>query len=265
MARARSIKPGLYKNEELIQCSVWARYIFPGLWMLADREGRLEDRPIRIKIELLPADSQDVDQLLDELQARGFLVRYQNSDGKFIQISKFLTHQNPHYSEKPSTIKPPELPEKAAIIKSDSGKHPAMNGHPLPENSGELPEKAARKRGSQPPSSLTPSSLTPSSLSPDSGKEQEARASRFALLQIPPEWSQFCRQERPDLDPARTFERFADYWRAKPGADGRKLDWLATWRNWVRDEKSQQRKPGTLGTAGAQAANVIQGWLEKGA
>lgn len=30
---------------------------------------------------------------------------------------------------------------------------------------------------------------------------------------------------------------FADHWRAKPGADGRKADWLATWRNWVRRER----------------------------
>ena len=29
-------------------------------------------------------------------------------------------------------------------------------------------------------------------------------------------------------------DRFRDYWVAKPGAAGRKADWPATWRNWVR-------------------------------
>jgi hypothetical protein len=29
-------------------------------------------------------------------------------------------------------------------------------------------------------------------------------------------------------------EKFMDYWRAVPGAKGRKLDWPATWRNWMR-------------------------------
>ena len=29
-------------------------------------------------------------------------------------------------------------------------------------------------------------------------------------------------------------DRFHDYWVAKPGKEGRKLDWLATWRNWCR-------------------------------
>ncbi len=28
--------------------------------------------------------------------------------------------------------------------------------------------------------------------------------------------------------------KFLDYWRAKAGADARKADWRATWRNWVR-------------------------------
>jgi len=34
-----------------------ARLLYPGLWMLADREGRLEDRPLRIKAEILPYDT----------------------------------------------------------------------------------------------------------------------------------------------------------------------------------------------------------------
>jgi hypothetical protein len=30
------------------------------------------------------------------------------------------------------------------------------------------------------------------------------------------------------------FQNFADYWEGVPGAKGLKLDWLATWRNWLR-------------------------------
>ncbi len=33
---------------------------------------------------------------------------------------------------------------------------------------------------------------------------------------------------------AREAERFRDFWAAKPGKDGVKADWPATWRNWVR-------------------------------
>jgi hypothetical protein len=39
-------------------------------------------------------------------------------------------------------------------------------------------------------------------------------------------------------------EKFRDYWRAKPGAGGRKLDWDATWRNWCRnaEDRAPQRR-----------------------
>lgn len=169
MARARNIKPGLYKNEDLAECSIWARYIFPGLWTLADREGRLEDRPKRIKGELLPYDGQDVDKLLQELHDRGFLLRYRNVDGVFIQISNFSKHQSPHYSEKPSVIKPPTLPEKSA---EEAEQKPRA----APDNSG---SEGPIKRGSQPPDSLIPDSPTADSGlsdSPNPGGSSNATA-----------------------------------------------------------------------------------------
>jgi len=36
----------------------------------------------------------------------------------------------------------------------------------------------------------------------------------------------------PEID--TTADGFRDYWRAKAGRDAGKLDWSATWRNWVR-------------------------------
>jgi hypothetical protein len=32
-------------------------------------------------------------------------------------------------------------------------------------------------------------------------------------------------------------DSFKDFWKAKPGKDGVKLDWLATWRNWCRNSR----------------------------
>lgn len=34
--------------------------------------------------------------------------------------------------------------------------------------------------------------------------------------------------------------KFRDYWISKPGKDGTKLDWPATWRNWVRNASSRR-------------------------
>lgn len=70
------------------------------------------------------------------------------------------------------------------------------------------------------------------------------RGSRLAKdLIFPGEWMVFCREQRPDLQPLHTFESFKDYWSAKPGKDGVKLDWFATWRNWVRNQKALKLNP----------------------
>jgi hypothetical protein len=55
----------------------------------------------------------------------------------------------------------------------------------------------------------------------------------------------WVRKECPDVDGRRETETFIDYWRAKPGKDGSKLDWLATWRNWMRRAQTDQtaRRP----------------------
>jgi len=152
MARARNIKPALWKNEDLAECSIWARFLFPGLWTLADREGRLEDRPKRIKAEVLPFDTVDVDPLLQELAQHSFIERYEVGGKRFIQVINFKKHQSPHYSESASVIPPPGLREI-----------PAIKEAPLREDSGSRP---VIKRGSQPPDSLIPDSLNPSASNP---------------------------------------------------------------------------------------------------
>jgi hypothetical protein len=163
MARARNIKPGFFKNEDLAECSPWARLCFAGLWTLADREGRLEDRPKRIKGEIFPFDTVDVEPLLQELQRFKFIQRYETDGMKAIQILGFARHQSPHYSESQSVIKPPELPEAAAHHEDKK-----------PENSW---KQQPIKRGSQPPDSLIPDSLIP-----DTGKQKARKRAAAARL-----------------------------------------------------------------------------------
>ena len=49
----------------------------------------------------------------------------------------------------------------------------------------------------------------------------------------------------------REAASFRDYWHAKPGADGRKTNWSATWRNWVRRSSERTNGNGT----GSRARN----------
>ncbi len=46
-------------------------------------------------------------------------------------------------------------------------------------------------------------------------------------------------QKRPDLNIEETIEEFRDYWLAKPGKDGTKLDWNLTFKTWVRNARAK--------------------------
>jgi hypothetical protein len=187
MARARNIKPGLYKNEDLAECSVWARLIFPGLWMLADRDGRMEDRPKRIKGELLPYDSIEVEPLLAELEQRGFIRRYAVGADRFISIIKFLEHQTPHGTERDGTC--PD--ENGLLTANERGKNGYITGkfelkqyaltvkeqgsvvvkNPVSSlNSGLTVNDASQDGGEN---TLIPDFLIPDSLSTDTGTQEE--------------------------------------------------------------------------------------------
>ena len=52
------------------------------------------------------------------------------------------------------------------------------------------------------------------------------------------EWS---KAERQDLDLRKVLEEFRDYWTSVAGSKGVKLNWDATWRNWVRSQKADKQ------------------------
>lgn len=207
MARSRNLKPGFFKNEALAELPPLTRLLFSGLWGIADRKGRLEDRPKRIRAELLPYDDGSVDAMLDELHQAGFILRYQHGEQRFIQVVNFAKHQNPHVREPESTIPAP-------------GEHSASTV-PAPD-----------KHGTGPADSLLP--IT-----------SKAAASRGTRL--PQDWEPddnlktWASKEKPDVDVDASVEAFRDYWIAIPGSKGVKLDWDSTFRNWVRKERSYSR------------------------
>ena len=68
MARARNIKPSVFTNELLGTLAPEVTLLFMGLWCLADKDGILEDRPLRIKAEIFPyRDNLDVNGYLTVL------------------------------------------------------------------------------------------------------------------------------------------------------------------------------------------------------
>lgn len=126
MARARLLKPDFFLDEDLAKLPVEARLLFAGLWTLADRDGRLEDRPGRIRAQIYPYDPKvNIIALLKALaqprehSKRGFIVRYEVEGRGFIQIVNFKTHQHPHPKEPASEIQ--DIP--AGAVMEDDGIH----------------------------------------------------------------------------------------------------------------------------------------------
>jgi hypothetical protein len=75
-------------------------------------------------------------------------------------------------------------------------------------------------------------------------KEKKTLGKRLASdFSFPKEWEEFCQQTRPELSPVKTFDQFKDYWIAQAGQKGVKLDWFATWRNWVRSTNAPKQNP----------------------
>lgn len=73
--------------------------------------------------------------------------------------------------------------------------------------------------------------------------------------------------EFPHLNLWQEHQVFVDYWRGVPGARGRKRDWNATWRNWIRKAGKQASRYGSdrhgaaqagLQGADARAATLVQ-------
>lgn len=162
--RSRNIKPGYFKNHELARCHPLARILFAGLWCLADRDGRLEDRPERIKAELLPYDECDCDALLNELEEHEFVIRYQVEGRRCLQVAKFIIHQHPHNKEvsfglpDPPDKKPKKRPRLVQKSQEITGQGQVETGEP---SSSCAPHTSSLNTSSLNPSSLNTSSPPP--------------------------------------------------------------------------------------------------------
>ena len=109
MPRIRYIKPDYWFDFELAQLTLEARLGFIGLWNIADRDGRLHDRPPEIRAKIFPYEPRiQMDKILDEL-ASHWIHRYEVKNHRYIQIINFHKHQKIHHTEKESDIPEPEL------------------------------------------------------------------------------------------------------------------------------------------------------------
>ena len=73
-------------------------------------------------------------------------------------------------------------------------------------------------------------------------KRATQKGTRLTIDVLPDDWRKYCDEHASDLDPVKAFEDFRDYWIGVPGSKGVKLDWFATWRNFLRGIPDWKRK-----------------------
>jgi hypothetical protein len=241
MARARNIKPGTFKNEHLGTIDPLATLLFISLWTLADREGRVEDRPLRIKAETFPyRENTDVNCYLTLLQERGFINRYVINGMAVIQIKKFAEHQNPHGTEKDSA-----LPDADGMLTVHERKGNCVTGKtskiPYTNQSLDsfnvnltLNNVNSRNVNALIPSSLNPDSLFTNSLNP----EKKKRASPFSPPSIS-EVQQYITENCLSI----SASGFIDYYESNGWMVGKNKmkNWQATCRTWEKRNETNRR------------------------
>lgn len=106
MARIRTIKPEFFTSEDIVCMTPLARLFYVALWCEADREGRLEWKPLTFKMRYLPGDQCDVSQVAQELIERGLVILYKADGRQYAEIPTFTEHQVINNRESDSSIPP---------------------------------------------------------------------------------------------------------------------------------------------------------------
>lgn len=233
MARSRNIKPGFFTNEDLVELDFATRLLFAGLWTQADRDGRLEDRPKKLKMAIFPADNVDVDAMLASLHSAKLIVRYEVNGVQYIRIPSWSKHQNPHHTEKAS-----EIPEENGVL---TVKAPVENG--------EVTVSAVLI-----PDSLFIDSLSSASLELPTKKRSSPKS------ELPDEFhpndAGIKAAEVAGFDVALEVDKFRDHHRAN---DTKFADWQAAWRTWIR--KAVEFRAARGGKPAPNAGSDAPAWL----
>jgi hypothetical protein len=120
MARIRNLKPDFFTDEDLACIPIEARHFFAGLWCHADRDGRLEYRPQKLKVLIFPYDNVDIIAICARLAEpniphrpnKHFIEIYEVGGEKYIQILNLKKHQKFHKDEKSKGFPAPQGAER---------------------------------------------------------------------------------------------------------------------------------------------------------
>jgi DNA-binding transcriptional ArsR family regulator len=99
------------------------------------------------------------------------------------------------------------------------------------------------------PADPAPISISEPSKKPSNNRQVVRGTPLPPTWRLPGPWAEWALQTQPTWTATHVrfvAEKFRDHWTALPGQRGIRADWLATWRNWCRNEKptGQNRNAG---------------------
>jgi hypothetical protein len=210
----RILKESICTSEEIDCLTEQQEVFFYRLMVACDDYGLMDARPAILKARCYPLKSIDckrIQIMLDELNRVGLIGLYTSEGRPYLHITNWEKHQS-------IRAKKPKYPYPQAddfICKQMQANVPVIQSNPIQSESNPIQSSAESK-----PATATrlPADWYPSTDDQD-----------------------FCQTSRPDLNTQEVADGFRDYWISQPGAKGKKLDWSATWRNWVRNQRAERK------------------------
>ena len=158
MARIRSVKPEFWTDEKIVDLSPVAKLLYIGIWNFADDHGLLVDDPRRLKLQVLPADDIDAQELVNELVSVGLLTRVRSETGvDLLWVRSFAEHQKIDKRAAGKWGNPLEWTHdytRSVDIPAESPPippNPPESPRPLPKSAESRPRKGKERKGSNPP------------------------------------------------------------------------------------------------------------------
>lgn len=235
--RIRSIKPEFWRSEDITELSWDVRLLFIGLWSYVDDNGVGKDNERAITADLFALEDDPRDTLatvsrgLATLATAGLITRYTADGRNLLHITTWERHQKIDRPGKPRFA----LPTSTNAVPRDTLATPSRESRDgLDAGTGE--------QGTGEQGAGTSGATAPEPPSPAKRRTAEPRGSRLPEdFPVTDDMRTWAGEHAPQAG-QRDHDAFCDYWRDQPGAKGRKVDWIGTWRNWMR-RASDDRTP----------------------
>ncbi|MFV8317150.1 hypothetical protein [Mycobacterium sp. 23] len=266
--RIRTTRPTFWRSKTIAQLDWTTRLVLKGLESYVDDNGVGKDSVPLICADVFPYDlSRDpsetlanVSRGLERLAAANLIARY-DVDGEALiyirrwkQLQKIDSPNAGRFPRPDGTMEYKDTVDETVC----AGQSPSLVNGSLDSSEDlartsleprEVPATVVEEKGSRGVEESSSLTLVEGGAGGDPKLPVAAKAAPARTntrgLRLPEDWRPSnntiaaMKAEFPHLDLKAVHVEFCDYWRAVPGAKGRKTDWDATWRNRVREIASR--------------------------